>query len=252
MIRGSPACVWKFIFRLLFHVWRSIRPHRRGGAAGESSYLPNKQTKYSLPDTGWTSPGASAKHHILLHSLVVDADSRTSLRYVSRVVGPRGGGRQRRQQLEAALQCGDRLDGVVQVAANSKTFDSALCRQLLKDWSWGLRSASTVQWCAYSAFQDEAVLVEKIATATSHTLGLDPSHFRSKTLASLARLGSFGRHKNHCHRDLLVFFGDCPSPDYERFDIEVKLQKPLRWMPATKMTIKPKTFVPLMAFNVLL
>jgi hypothetical protein len=96
--------------------------------------------------------------------------------------------------------------------------DSNLAKHLVNERAWGHISAAEVQRISALAFEDESELLRKLG---------QPPGSGSSSIRALATLGSFGKHSQNIHRDLVAFLGEPDSPQPLQVPISIKSLKPL-------------------------
>ena len=96
-------------------------------------------------------------------------------------------------------------------------FDSELVLHLLRQWSWGQISAAELQRLAYKAYQDEINLLKKLN---------QPEELGSKSLKSMAGVGTFGKNPGNIQKELLLILGQPEIPEPFQTKIHVVVQKP--------------------------
>ena len=102
-------------------------------------------------------------------------------------------------------------------APNEDRFDSVFGRYLVKQWSWGLKSAIEVQKEASLALTDQQSLLRGLKIS---------GDFASMTLQGLAGIGTSGKHQGSCKRDLVSWLGDAPMPNAHIEVAPMKILKP--------------------------
>ena len=117
---------------------------------------------------------------------------------------------------------------LAQDASPTKAFDSQLGLHLLKEWTWGHKSAIEVQRLAALALADQRDALNNAQGQRALPL----SGHTSQMLEALAGLGNSGRIGGNCHRDLLRFMGEPKYPKPLMAPVSVKVQKPKRFQPS--------------------
>lgn len=124
------------------------------------------------------------------------------------------GGRQKKRKLD--LQRGGVLDNY----ESAYVVQSLTVKELLKCWAWGEFSACQIQSIAHSALSDQKQLLLKIG-GHSHNW----EQHLEQDLVRMAGLGTSGKHKANCHRDLLEWLGKPQMPTPFTVHIDARLQK---------------------------
>lgn len=83
-------------------------------------------------------------------------------------------------------------------------FDSELALLLLKQWSWGHKSAHQVQLESQAAYQDQVNLLTRLGLSIEYA---------SESLRRMGSVGSHGKHEQNCKRDLVRLLGKPSFPE---------------------------------------
>ena len=85
----------------------------------------------------------------------------------------------------------------------SEGIDSHLVSHLLTEWAWGHLSAPKVQKIAYRSWLDQQGLLQSLNLSTG---------LCHQSLHKLASLGTWGRHPNNAHAELVSYLGEPSTP----------------------------------------
>ena len=86
--------------------------------------------------------------------------------------------------------------------------------------SWGKISACEIQRLANLAYKDESALLQRVGLGEGH---------RSRSIAALAGLGTWGKYSGNVQRDLYNYLGQPSTPKPTLIPIHVVVQKPRRF-----------------------
>ena len=103
------------------------------------------------------------------------------------------------------------------------TFDSEQGFYLVKDWAWGLVSATQVQGRAAMALRDQQKLLRQVGANVECA---------NQSLQDLSGLGSSGAHTSNCRRDLVSMLGDPAVPEAHLETVHMVVAKPAPGQPS--------------------
>ena len=118
-----------------------------------------------------------------------------------------GGGRLQRRRALEAHDAADRDE-----PASKSIIDSVLVRRLLRDWSWGHKSAVEVQQLCLASYNDlkDIGCEDKIPSS----------------LKAIASAGQWGKNERHVHNKIISMLGQPVNPPPMSLDITCAVLKP--------------------------
>ena len=96
-------------------------------------------------------------------------------------------------------------------------FDSKLALVLVRDWSWGHKSAVQLRNEAHAAYQDQVDLLTRLGISTDHA---------SQSLASISALGTYGEYESNISKQLKTMLGDPTFPEPHCEAVPMRILKP--------------------------
>ena len=111
----------------------------------------------------------------------------------------------------------DASDGPAASFSRHHIFDSELALLLVREWSWGFKSAVQLRKEANAAYNDQVNLLRK--------LKMNPDH-ASKSLAAISGLGSDGHYENNINKQLKSLLGIPSFPEPSSECVPLKILKP--------------------------